>query len=1504
MRRLFIPSLIFMGSLAGALLHAQISPNLQACKTDVLDVYMGKGSAKPEVITLIDQSGSTRRLAWDARYYTNVACNWHITCAYRGNNSTSSYRVFNTTSLNEFNDNVEGDFLVTSSSTYPNIKYTVKYGSPSDTRMAEGLLIKPNGDPVTTGDGLSSSTANAEDWVRQASHVRFALTSFPYSVSPTYTYKLSNGNSQSYRVPSLNCNIRVRTLSGSGDYQTNPLENIADYTTGDPTRVVDIPLPWAVFDRVPWNESLAANHRNLSPAPGGYNTALEENHPQHMYLYDPVHSNTIGAPIPTSAAQHYEIDANWWKPTGSGGLGNDLLGSNGDFKGFALNPDYIAWCFFGQDIRNQDEAGSLQNNMVDNYGRYVIPDARDREGAAGFLFHPAGSNKDTATRAGNGLPNMTRLQALKYAVIKTWIKEQNNVWWAVRFLKLGTSGFQENGRGASSSSHYNSANLVGEDGNARKLRLIKKPASSNTPDKTIDEIQTMGSSGSTPLTFSLLNTYAQMASQDKGNGIFEEASTSERPMPACRNSFVIVLSDGKPNDDKDDADGQDGQALGDGDPFYNGKFDNGGVPLFNYSTLRPEKENFNIWTLAGVAARSPIVPTTVKPGEPTPQSRTYWPKDNSKNSNVEPPFAIATRTDASIRRISTITIGVSMSGKRTDADGAKMAMYKTALYGWAKREYFTSANLPLPYDANKPDRSNKALNPFFFDAQSPDAIADALSTAIDGTKQVTNTMSAPVAPLVGIGLGDQMYLGTFRTSNDSHIWKGDLFTVGMRTNKDKKVVMIKSNGSELESGEGINAETALWAASTMFQEKTWQARKLKTFKPVPPSDTPLTAPIDLDVWDTPGGVSGELSTTKYPNSYLNVPDDTERLSLIRFMKGAASNSATATTRLNVMGDIINSTPAVLEFGLKYDSSGVPTSDSIPDGRLRSFYESNKTLKNWRFRLIVVGTNQGVLHGFGEVSGIEYTTVTDENGVKSTTSKLHAQLDELWGIIPPDLLPGLNAWRNGTEHRYMVDGSPVAFINEQGTANGVIDGTDFVRLVFGLRKGGRSYYALTFEGNNPANPKVAWMLRPDDYTEEPMKSMGFSTSTPALARVGLTNEATLRDVLFIGGGLSTSDVDKAYGFTPPGKGLGRSVVAVNVYNGKVEKSWDFNADYFQPFALGCIPAGVVPVETIANTYKAQRVYFTDTSGGVYCLGVRSNDQWRYDSHNMGGWGLRRIFKSKFYPTSPLNDRVNVISTSPAVFPLPKGYPCAMTSPLLPSSVQTFGIAVGMGDRNDPMDRDEFDPGGGGNNATTTVNRFVVVLDRQDSVKIIADSAGLNEDNLADLTSISSSTDTPVSPASAPNYLQTKVGYYLRLDPGPLQVKNKSSDPNKWFYEKMVISPVVLDGILFFTTFKPTANVDPCVSKGGTSTTYRFNNVLAPVYGNGDIQISGNGDGWYFKYNDIPSELATMGLAAALQVGEEVVDTGATAGGTGTVKPIVMPGSNTSNMPRPRAWRIIR
>ncbi|MGB5491972.1 MAG: PilC/PilY family type IV pilus protein [Woeseiaceae bacterium] len=216
---------------------------------------------------------------------------------------------------------------------------------------------------------------------------------------------------------------------------------------------------------------------------------------------------------------------------------------------------------------------------------------------------------------------------------------------------------------------------------------------------------------------------------------------------------------------------------------------------------------------------------------------------------------------------------------------------------------------------------------------------------------------------------------------------------------------------------------------------------------------------------TPGNVS---DFTDADFGLTGAPGEPTREDVIRWARGQDildddSDGSTIDTRY-VMGDPLHSQPAAVAYGSDPDDPEV---------------------------VVFTATNDGYFHA-----------VDGETGV------------ELWSFIPKQFLsqlPELMLNGNSTYKQYGIDGDIVPVVADLDD-NGIIDGDDFIYVIFGLRRGGTTYYALDITDKD--SPQLLWTA---DYPE-----FGQSWSKPVVARVdmvhtGLNDE---KAVVIIGEGYDT------------------------------------------------------------------------------------------------------------------------------------------------------------------------------------------------------------------------------------------------------------------------------------------------------------------------------------------------------------------------------------------------
>ena len=1283
------------------------------------------------------------------------------------------------------------------------------------------------------------------------------------------------------------------------------------------TRTMDLPIPWAILNSDP-----TITHSNNASG-------------ELVQLTDPTGGPSV---YPDTLFQHQTNNQDY--------VVNNASSNLMKIGRFHYNKDYLWWVFFGTDVRNAPPA---QDSSTDS-GRFAIPAVTDTSTTAGYVggnWEPAGF---PATTWNNSLPGQTRYQALKFATLSAWFANQNKVWWGARFLD--DSEAQKN---TVSASNGNASSVQV----SRDINLFRPAANSSSANQSVTQFADLQPNTSTPLTYAFANAYTQLAYTSDASSTFGTSSGggqsgTEKPIPTCRQSFVVVLTDGIANDTYKNS----GDAVGDWDPYQvdkatkstlNPGLGNAAVDGYGLSALAPSYASsngghsmFNIWTLAGVAAHY------ANPAATLPSSGTT----NYLVQNVAP-FVITSRgaTLTSPRHIRTMTVGMSLAGSLSDTASGKSDLYRAALYGNPNAQGWvigTPSYDPTPGSANQ----DSSVNPFFFDATDVNKLSQAMTAILAEVTSASGSIAAPSSPLVGLSLGNEVYLGLFQTSQNA-LWQGDLLMAGFLPTSQGTFFVDKSKNVTTT----VTGDNAIWSVHTeVFQlkERTWKTRNMFTNFNTSTNSSNSTTLVKLDT-----------ATLTNPAA-VGAPNPATAAAYIRFMRGAnaaaqvdpALDPSNDDPRPDIMGDIINSSPVVLE----YPVSALTTTISPTLAPLVNSRPTDGSAGPAHFRVIFVGDNQGVFHAFGELSWttsqvVTKTTIDNSTTPPTVTTQSYnadfptAYVDELWAFVPGEFLKNISQLMvKSNPHRYMVDGTPTIYFNDIN-GNGLVDPGETVRVIVGERKGGRSYYAFDFSNlaaivaPTGGTFSLAWKLVPDDITatdtqSQVLQRLGFSSGNPAIARVD-TNSGT-NDLLFIGGGLSIAAIDTQFAATyGAGTKLGRSLIAFDVVNGPGSSlyTWNFADPTFTAMfgTMGCIAGATVPFALDPTKPRTWRVYFSDTptdpnvtsttprGAGVWALGQTDlfttadgasvSNVLRKDSSNIDVWtggakinttkGIRHVFQA---PTG------YSLTTAPACFLIgkPSVYPVPRTSAPL-TQVQAVGIAFGTGDRNDPLDEDRLDPV-----VVGTANNYMnVIFDRNDSGSLSGvtgvhstnvDVDGIREStDVADLTAVNSFTDPLLTPGTPTYYLATDLGYKLQMGNPKAQ-----ATATYYYYPKVLTAAVVNNGVLFFSDFLPgQGNTGSCTGSGITNT-YRINNVLSPTFHGGTASdnpgtfngADPNNSGIVLTFPNLPGELTA--------VGNNVVQSGQGAtipGGDATINNSGATlqsgqGNPSGRLFRPRAWRVIR
>ncbi len=345
--------------------------------------------------------------------------------------------------------------------------------------------------------------------------------------------------------------------------------------------------------------------------------------------------------------------------------------------------------------------------------------------------------------------------------------------------------------------------------------------------------------------------------------------------------------------------------------------------------------------------------------------------------------------------------------------------------------------------------------------------------------QMTEAVSF-TAPVVSVDAtnkiqnGDDLYLGLF-LPQDNKSWMGNLkkYRLGDGSADRPKVWMIYdgANNEAINSTGAFKDNTAaFWADDNDPNDSdnygVSDVREDGTGEVLTES---LAADFaaknywnrSIFTYDSTLGTMKKLQWDTVSAESLNVADDILRDKTINYAYGYTFDAdpvthAPVAVRDWALGSIVHSRPVVIDY---YDPSDI----SI-------------LLK----RYIAVGANDGMLHVFDDADG-----------------------KELFAFVPEDILPNLYP------------------ISQESLVDGVDGGISLYRkdkkphyLIFGERRGGKTFWALNVTDQNPLNWSVAWKYSNSEMTQ--------SWSNPEIASIPVsintsTGEITFKDVLVLSGG---------------------------------------------------------------------------------------------------------------------------------------------------------------------------------------------------------------------------------------------------------------------------------------------------------------------------------------------------------------------------------------------------
>lgn len=423
----------------------------------------------------------------------------------------------------------------------------------------------------------------------------------------------------------------------------------------------------------------------------------------------------------------------------------------------------------------------------------------------------------------------------------------------------------------------------------------------------------------------------------------------------------------------------------------------------------------------------------------------------------------------------------------------------------------------------------------FFEAGKPEELTVALNNVLDSIlagSQSFAELSIDVDP-TSFSHDNRTYFSLFSPNSQSS-WEGNLKGYYL---DNKGLVDVNGTGATIQDESGLRL--------SKNAQSFWSS--------------------------TPDG--GDVGVGGASESITELPDGTNSRNIYTYLGGAGT-----TLRLNADAMLTSGNDAITDAMLGNPGAAVRAEalDWLANAPMGDPLHTKPVVVNYgATKVVYIMTNQGLLHGFD-------ATIPNELGAVPVDLTGGA---ELFAFMPQELLknlPALYEPTQGADHIYGLDGGLTRW-HDDINSDGVVNGEDTVMLVFGMRRGGSSYYAL--DVTDHTSPVFKWQINSDD--------VGFSRLAQTWSRASLVtvnNNDDREKMLMFGGGYDAEVVD---GTLEPTTANGNAIFMVDSEGGLV---WSVDETDHTDMIYS-IPSDLTIIDSDRDG-AVDRAYFGDLGGQVW------------------------------------------------------------------------------------------------------------------------------------------------------------------------------------------------------------------------------------------------------------------------------------------------------------------